>query len=84
VTDFIDEDVQRGADAFRTAWHGPDGIRTDEEAIEIILAAVLPSYTARVRAEALREAADAWCCHDHDGPVAPWLRARADSEEGTR
>jgi hypothetical protein len=28
--------------------------------------------------DALTNAADEWCCHEHDGAVAVWLRARAE------
>jgi hypothetical protein len=46
-----------------------------------VLAAVLPEYAKRVRAEALREAADDLPFLSIPAQVA-WLRARADAEEG--
>ena len=51
--------------------------------IEQIEAAVLPAYTARVRAEALREAADVFTASNDLGQqqAAAYLRARADTEE---
>jgi hypothetical protein len=93
VTDFTDEDVTVGAAAYRAAWRdlgeGIDlfGKTAHEYAARKILAAVLPAYRARVRAEVLREAADAWTEQKKDDwleAVDPelWLRARADAIEG--
>jgi len=91
MTDFTDEDVAIGAAADRAAWRDLDegidlfGKSAHEYTARTILAAVLPAYTARVRAEALREAADDWG-HMSRGNNTPegewWLRARADAEEG--
>jgi hypothetical protein len=89
VSDFTDEDVQRGAEAY-AGWleHGaPHASAEWEEAVAVaVLTAVLPAYTARVRADALREAADAY---EREGnydyysreQTRNWLRARADAEE---
>jgi hypothetical protein len=91
MTDFTDEDVQRGADALnRFAEH-----HLNESRARVALAAVLPEYAKRVRAEALREAADnmdtdivpAYSHHAlgwNDGVrhVQITVRAQADAEEG--
>ena len=74
MTDFTEEDVQRGVDAF-------PGVGVEWWAIEGVLAAGLPEYAKRVRAEALREAADAG---DRNGHDVDWLYSRADAEEGKR
>jgi len=80
MSDFTDEDVT-AVDSVLGMW----GIRKQREDIAAnVLAAVLPAYAKRVRAEALREAAeDYWrqLCPDY-GFVAAWLRARADGEGG--
>jgi hypothetical protein len=42
------------------------------------------AFAKRVRAEVLRQAADEWESPDGvGGPIATWLRARADAEETT-
>lgn len=53
-----DDDLQRGAEAVCNA-KGGDPCADCLEIVEGALDAVLPAYTARVKAEALREAADA-------------------------
>lgn len=75
MSDFTDEDVQRGVRA-ANQWDVPDRI---EDEIHAALAAVLPEYAKRVRVDALREAADAIATEPW---VKEWLRARADTEEG--
>jgi len=84
MTDFTDEDVQRGV-AWTQAAFPNDAAWMVEDDVRGILAAVLPEYAKRVRAQALRQAADT--LDANDGPVsrmlvAAWLRARADAEEG--
>ena len=91
--DFTDEEERRGADALNLASNG--GIYDPLLHARAVLAAVLPEYTARVRAEVLREAADAMDIDivDAHGPHAQgWndgvrhvqitVRARADALEG--
>jgi hypothetical protein len=84
-----DDDVQRGADALRYSdalTGNDDGTPThyvvDAENVEyltaVILAAVLPAHDERVRAEALREAADDLATLTNRVSVARWLRARAE------
>ena len=87
MTDFTDEDVltrEERAIAYAAS-------TADADQICDAFRAVLPAHDRRVRAEALREAADhlereaakeAW---DQQGGLigaAIWLRARADAEEG--
>jgi hypothetical protein len=78
MTDFTDEDVQRGVDALAAS-----RLFGSQPEVVCVLAAVLPAYAKRVRAEALREAAD-WMespAGAYDPEIAKWLRARADQEE---
>jgi hypothetical protein len=101
MSDFTDEDVQRGAEAAFFSdmigghhnglftWDSipEEGRENYRTMMRHVLAAVLPEYRKRVRAEALREAADAL---PMDGPLhimdrqvhQDFLRARADAEEG--
>ena len=53
MSDFTDEDVQRGADALVPFWDAATKVRRNMAAA--VLAAVLPAYTTRVRADLLRE-----------------------------
>jgi len=62
---FTDKDVERGAKAVtERSWvidlspNGPDWKVNHRGVAEKVLAAVLPAYAKRVRAEALREAAE--------------------------
>jgi DNA-binding FadR family transcriptional regulator len=90
VTDFTNEDVERGAEAWDALMGNRYGIEAVDELrgeVECILAAVLPEHDKRVRAEALREAADWWRTPDAPGrayslEIADWLRALSDAEEG--
>ena len=81
---FTDEDVATGAaEIRRNRWTDPP-----EWIVRHVLAAVLPAYRARVRAEVLRQAADAIDAKPELRPKrrvdCDWLRARADAEEGKR
>jgi len=84
MSDFTDEDVQRGVEALRSisGTHLGDGFC--REGAAAILVAVLPEYRKRV----LREAADWWATNGDQqaketwAEVSAWLRARADAEEG--
>jgi len=88
MTDFTDEDVERGWDALEAAHEATYHVHAAECCIETdkyvrsVLAAVLPEYAKRVRAEALREAADDLVPADVWTPeeCIRWLRARADAE----
>lgn len=87
MSDFTDEDVQRGLFALDTADAGYLVQRghVDRDMVRTVLAAVLPAYAKRVRAEALREAAHAAGVRI-TAPFAgwewaSWLRARADAED---
>jgi len=83
MTDFTDDDVA----AAQSAWRQVFGGYAAGEEIETVLAAVLPEYRKRVRADALREAADWWATNGDQqaketwAEVSAWLRARADAEE---
>ena len=83
-SDFTDEDVQRGARAWIAMDSVGSGRAVGRSASRAVLAAVLPEYAKRVRAEALREAAeDLWRTDvaGYNGPAIARLRARADAEE---
>ena len=86
MTNFTDnEDMQRGMASLRWMSRAQRRLATRS-----VLAAVLPEYRARVRAEALREADEAIfdaISHTDHSPdtlarVGRILRARADAEEG--
>lgn len=57
--------------------------RNFEDEARRYLDAVAPAIAARAKAEALRDAADAWDANDLSGFVheSNWLRARADKAE---
>jgi len=76
MSDFTDDDVQRGAEAIAD-YVGEERFGYEPHA-RVVLAAVLPEYRKRV----LREAADELALRigRSDGTPA-WLRARADAEE---
>jgi len=87
MTDFTDEDVQRGAEAIYGVRF--DGSMTEAEGLaQSVLAAVLPTYAKRVRAEFAQQILDgierdAW--GSGDIAVICWhevAEARADAEEG--
>jgi len=86
MADFTIEDVQRGADVIYGVRYG-GSMTAAENLVDAILAAVMPAHDKRVRAEALREAANAvtektWLAYPWDEHVRRWLRARANAEEG--
>jgi len=83
MSDFADEDIQRGRNALPQSFLLPSEVAA-------VLAAVLPEYRKRVRAEALREAADVFTAMQADPEqMDPWywtdsadiLCVRADAEE---
>jgi hypothetical protein len=86
MADFTDEDVQRGARAATGYLDAVTASEWDERDLaSSVLAAVLPEYAKRVRAEALREAADdlALWLYEVNMPddvitaTCAWLRLRA-------
>jgi hypothetical protein len=85
MSDFTDEDVQRASDTLNAVTNG--GMYDPMGVAQVVLAAVLPEYDKRVRAQALREAADdldmaVWKCWEDHNKAVRLVRARADAEEG--
>jgi len=83
MSDFTDDDVQRGAEAIAD-YVGEERFGYEPHA-RVVLAAVLPEYAKRVRAEALRDAADdldmaVWQCWGDRAKAVSLVRARADAE----
>ncbi len=92
MSDFTDEDVTAyqdlclaGVDPHNMVSHGQEGVAGWIERCSICGLFDLTEHDKRVRAEALREAADDLArsaATDAEERITLWLRARADAEEG--
>jgi len=79
-SDFTDEDVTAARKAMEAEWNTDRATR--QESVAAALAAVLPDYRARVRAEVLRETITELEKVGLHHMLLDWLRARADAEGG--